>query len=123
MLALKKVTKHQKPESENKVKNRRQSFGQGRNPSIQNGGRLIIVTLIFKIPPLLYFCSRNKVFQNSIATVIWKARLFYIHHETWNRLLHRIQFQHRMEINQKSYSRENFSSFPLSHPIKFPRHL
>ena len=90
---------------------------------IQNGGRLIIVTLIFKIPPLLYFCSRNKVFQNSIATVIWKARLFYIHHETWNRLLHRIQFQHRMEINQKSYSRENFSSFPLSHPIKFPRHL
>ena len=53
-----------------------------------------------------------------MATVIWKAQFFYIHHETWNRLLHRIHF-----INQKSYSSENLSSFPLSHPVKFPRHL
>ena len=58
-----------------------------------------------------------------MATVIWKAGFFYIQQETWNRLLHCIQFQHRLEINQKSYSRENFSSFPLSHPVKFPRHL
>ena len=71
--------------------NRWPNFGQGRNPlscsQSQNGGRLTIIVSIFKIKRHHYFCSRNRIFQNSTAAIVSKARLFYIRDETWNRLI------------------------------------